>query len=167
MLVDLGLLVLFGVQHSVMARPAFKARWTKIVPQAGECSIYVLFSSVAMFVLFWQWQPIGGGIWNIENAYGRITLYALYAAGWAMVLATTFMINHFDLFGLRQVVLQLIGRPYTGLRFRTPGPSQSDCPWGGPETMTRTGAPSVAASSMARRLSAMRFLRSSGEGAEK
>jgi protein-S-isoprenylcysteine O-methyltransferase Ste14 len=116
------LLVLFGIQHSLMARPAFKTMWTKLVPQAAERSTYVLFSSIAMFLLFWQWQPIGGVIWNIDNAYGRITLYALYAAGWATVLLTTFLINHFDLFGLRQVTLQLIGRPYTVLRFRTPGP---------------------------------------------
>ena len=122
LMVDLGLLVLFGVQHSVMARPAFKAMWTKIVPQAAERSTYVLFSSVAMFLLFWQWRPIGGVIWNMENIYGRIALYAMYAVGWVTVLVTTFLINHFDLFGLRQVTLQLVGRPYTGLTFRTPGP---------------------------------------------
>lgn len=120
--VDLGLLVVFGIQHSVMARPGFKAMWTKVVPAAAERSTYVLFSSMAMFLMFWQWRPMGGVIWNVQNAYGRIALYALYALGWAFVLATTFLINHFDLFGLRQVVLQLIGRPYTGLRFRTPGP---------------------------------------------
>jgi methanethiol S-methyltransferase len=122
LMVDLGLLVLFGVQHSVMARPAFKAIWTKIVPQAAERSTYVLFSSVAMFLLFWQWQPVGGVIWNFENVYGRSMLYALYAVGWLSVLVTTFLINHFDLFGLRQVALQLMGRPHTGLHFRTPGP---------------------------------------------
>ena len=121
LLVDFGLLAMFGVQHSVMARPAFKAMWTKIVPEAAERSTYVLFSSVAMFFLFWQWQPIGGVIWNIENAYGRIALYTMYAVGWILVLTTTFLINHFDLFGLRQVTLQLIGRPYTKLEFRTPG----------------------------------------------
>lgn len=122
LIVDLGLLLLFGIQHSLMARPAFKAMWTKIVPQAAERSTYVLFSSVAMFLLFWQWQPIGGVIWNVHNAHGRVTLYALYAVGWVTVLMTTFLINHFDLFGLRQVALQLMGRPYTALRFRTPGP---------------------------------------------
>ena len=120
--VDVCLLVMFGIQHSVMARPAFKAMWTKVIPQAAERSTYVLFSSIAMFLLFWQWQPVGGTIWNIENAYGRITLYVLYAVGWGTVLLTTFLINHFDLFGLRQVMLQLIGRPYTGIPFRTPGP---------------------------------------------
>jgi len=120
--VDLGLLILFGVQHSVMARPVFKAMWTKVIPPAAERSTYVLFSSVAMFLMFWQWRPMGGVIWNVQSGHGRIALHALYALGWVGVLATTFLINHFDLFGLRQVVLQLIGRPYTGLRFRTPGP---------------------------------------------
>lgn len=71
LMVDLGLLVLFGVQHSVMARPGFKAMWTKVVPQAAERSTYVLFSSIAMFLLFWKWQPIGGVIWSVENGYGR------------------------------------------------------------------------------------------------
>lgn len=122
LVVDLGLLAVFGFQHSVMARPAFKAIWTKVIPQAAERSTYVWFSSVALFLLFWQWQPIGGVIWNIENAYCRSGLYVLYAVGWVTVLITTFLINHFDLFGLRQVALQLVGSPYTGLRFRTPGP---------------------------------------------
>ena len=121
-MIDLGLLTLFGVQHSVMARPGFKAMWTKIVPQAAERSTFVLFSSIAMFVMFWQWRPLGGVIWNIGDEHGRIALHVLYALGWVMVLTTTFLINHFDLFGLRQVVLQLMGRPYTALRFRTPGP---------------------------------------------
>lgn len=120
--VDLGLLVLFGVQHTVMARPGFKTMWTKVVPPAAERSTYVLFSCIASFLMFWQWRPIGGIIWSVESAYGRIALHVLYALGWALVLATTFLINHFDLFGLRQVMLQLINRPYTGLRFRTPGP---------------------------------------------
>jgi protein-S-isoprenylcysteine O-methyltransferase Ste14 len=120
--VDLGLLVLFGVQHSVMARPGFKAIWTKVVPPAAERSTYVLLSCIAMFLMFWQWRPMGGVIWSAQNGYGRMALYALYALGWVLVLATTFLINHFDLFGLRQVVLQLTGRPYTGLQFRTPGP---------------------------------------------
>lgn len=120
--VDLGLLILFGIQHTVMARPGFKAIWTKLIPPPAERSTYVLFSSAAMFLMFWQWRPMGGTIWNVDSGHGRIALHVLYALGWAIVLATTFLINHFDLFGLRQVVLQLIGRPYTGLRFRTPGP---------------------------------------------
>jgi protein-S-isoprenylcysteine O-methyltransferase Ste14 len=120
--VDLGLLLLFGLQHSVMARPGFKAVWTKIVPPVVERSTYVLFSSLALFVLFWKWQAIGGVIWDVQNDTARIAMYALYALGWAIVLAVTFLINHFDLFGLRQVWLYLIGRPYTPVRFRMPGP---------------------------------------------
>jgi protein-S-isoprenylcysteine O-methyltransferase Ste14 len=116
------LLGLFALQHSVMARPWFKAAWTRIVPKSVERSTYVLFSSVAMFLLFWKWQPMGGVIWNVENAYGRLALQALYASGWLTILIATFLINHFDLFGLRQVWLNLLGRTYTEIGFRTPGP---------------------------------------------
>jgi protein-S-isoprenylcysteine O-methyltransferase Ste14 len=86
-----------------------------------ERSTYVLFSSLALLILFWKWQPMGGVIWNINNAVGRVALYSLYASGWIIVLVSTFLINHFDLFGLRQVWLHLRGREYTSLRFRTPG----------------------------------------------
>ncbi len=120
--INLALLGLFAVQHSVMARPWFKRAWTKLVPVAVERSTYVLFSSVALIVLFWKWQPMGGTIWRIENASARIALLGLFAFGWLTVLVATFLINHFDLFGLRQVWLHLIGRPYTNLAFRTPGP---------------------------------------------
>lgn len=116
------LLGLFALQHSVMARPWFKAAWTRIVPKSVERSTYVLFSSVAMFLLFWKWQPMGGVIWNVQNAYGRLALQALYASGWLTILIATFLINHFDLFGLRQVWLNLLGRTYTEIGFRTPGP---------------------------------------------
>ena len=119
--VDVGLLLLFAVQHSVMARQGFKRMWTRIVPPALERSTYVLFSSVAMFLLFWKWEPMGGVLWNIESAAGRYLTYGLYIVGWAIVFAATFLINHFDLFGLRQVWLNLRGRKYTGLVFRTPG----------------------------------------------
>jgi methanethiol S-methyltransferase len=87
-----------------------------------ERSTYVLLSSLALLLLFWQWRPIGGVVWNIEDATGRTLMYALFAAGWVIVLVTTFLINHFDLFGLRQVWLYLRGRPYTPLGFVTPGP---------------------------------------------
>jgi protein-S-isoprenylcysteine O-methyltransferase Ste14 len=120
--IDAGLLGLFAVQHSVMARRWFKDWWTRIVPRPVERSTYVLFSSLALVVMFWQWRPLGGTVWSVEDAAGRLALGAIFAAGWALVLAATFLINHFDLFGLRQAWLFLLGRPYTALRFRTPGP---------------------------------------------
>lgn len=115
------LLGLFAVQHSVMARQGFKKAWTRIVPTPVERSTYVLFSSLALILMFWKWQPMGGLVWNVENSYGRLALTALFALGWLTVLVATFLINHFDLFGLRQVWLYLVGRPYTGLKFNTPG----------------------------------------------
>ncbi len=120
--INSALLGLFALQHSVMARPWFKAAWTRIVPTSVERSTYVLFSSLALLLLFWKWQPMGGMIWNIGSTSGRMALEALYAGGWLTVLIATFLINHFDLFGLRQVWLHLLGRPYTALGFRTPGP---------------------------------------------
>ncbi|MBZ5573552.1 MAG: isoprenylcysteine carboxylmethyltransferase family protein [Acidobacteriia bacterium] len=119
--INLALLGLFAVQHSVMARPWFKSAWTRIVPVPVERSTYVLLSSLALILMFWKWQPMGGVIWNVANASGRLTLNILFAVGWLTVLAATFLINHFDLFGLRQVWLYLRGRPYTQLEFRTPG----------------------------------------------
>jgi protein-S-isoprenylcysteine O-methyltransferase Ste14 len=120
--VDLGLLALFAVQHSLMARPWFKERWTRIVPTEIERSTYVLFSSLALILLFTQWRPLGGAVWSVENPVGVVVLRSLFAFGWGLVLVATFLINHFDLFGLRQVWLQLLGRPYVTLRFVTPGP---------------------------------------------
>jgi methanethiol S-methyltransferase len=120
LLINLVLLGLFAVQHSVMARPAFKRRWTRIVPPVAERSTYVLFSSVALIVLFAFWRPMGGTVWNIESPAGRAVLYALFAFGWGLVLVSTFVINHFDLFGLRQVWLQLVGKPYESPPFKTP-----------------------------------------------
>jgi protein-S-isoprenylcysteine O-methyltransferase Ste14 len=122
LLINLGLLGVFAVQHSVMARPAFKRLITRVIPPAAERSTYVLASSLALILLFWMWSPMGGVIWNIENPVGRAVMYAAFAFGWLLVLVTTFLINHFDLFGLRQVWLNLEGRPYEGLRFVTPGP---------------------------------------------
>jgi protein-S-isoprenylcysteine O-methyltransferase Ste14 len=122
MAVDAGLLALFAIQHSVMARKWFKERWTRFVPAAVERSTYVLFSSAALIVLFWQWRPLGGVVWSVSDPAARLVLRSLFAFGWTLVLVATFLINHFDLFGLRQVWLQLLGKPYTMLQFRTPGP---------------------------------------------
>jgi methanethiol S-methyltransferase len=118
--INVLLLGLFAVQHSVMARPAFKRWWTQYVPQAAERSTYVLASSIALIVLFVFWQPLGGVVWSVEDPIGQYALYAVFAAGWATVLVSTFLINHFDLFGLRQVWLELRDKPYTALMFGTP-----------------------------------------------
>jgi protein-S-isoprenylcysteine O-methyltransferase Ste14 len=120
LLVNLGLLGLFAVQHSVMARPAFKRWWTRIVPEPAERSTYVLFSSLALAVLFWFWQPMGGVVWNITSSAGVKAMYIVFAAGWLLLLYVTFLIDHFDLFGLRQVWLQLVGKPFTPVTFKTP-----------------------------------------------
>lgn len=120
--VDVGLLTLFALQHSVMARKWFKERWTQIIPWAIERSTYVLCASLALLLLFWQWQPIGISVWSIDGERTRLVIWALCAAGWSTVLAITFYINHFDLFGLRQVWLPLRGRPYVPVSFRTPFP---------------------------------------------
>jgi len=119
--INLGLLALFALQHSVMARPAFKRAWTRVIPDSAERSTYTLLSSLALILLFWQWRPLGGVVWQVENEVGRALLYAAFAFGWGLVLVSTFLINHFDLFGLRQVWLQFRGRPYRPLPFKTPG----------------------------------------------
>jgi protein-S-isoprenylcysteine O-methyltransferase Ste14 len=118
--INLGLLTVFAVQHSVMARPWFKRIWTKFVSVEIERSTYVLISSVLMFVLYWQWRPLGGEIWSVGDPTARAVIYSIFGLGWATLLLSTFLINHFDLFGLRQVWLQLIGREYTQLKFGVP-----------------------------------------------
>jgi len=118
LLVDLGLLMLFAVQHSVMARPAFKRVFTRLIPESAERSTYVLASSAALIALFYYWQPIGGQIWNVTDPTWRGVLYGVYAFGWLLLLYVTFLINHFDLFGLRQVWLELVDRPYTDVGFK-------------------------------------------------
>jgi protein-S-isoprenylcysteine O-methyltransferase Ste14 len=120
LLINALLLGLFAVQHSVMARPAFKRWWTRFVPKPVERSTYVLFSSLALIALFAYWQPIGGVIWDVQDPVGQAVLYGLFAFGWGLVLLATFLINHFDLFGLRQVWLYLRGKEYRPLNFGTP-----------------------------------------------
>jgi protein-S-isoprenylcysteine O-methyltransferase Ste14 len=114
--------LLIALQHSIMARPAFKRLITRAIPTAAERSTYVLASSLALILLFWQWSPLGGVVWNVENPVGQAALYTMFAFGWWLVLVTTILINHFDLFGLRQVWLYATRREYTPLRFVTPGP---------------------------------------------
>jgi protein-S-isoprenylcysteine O-methyltransferase Ste14 len=120
-LVDTLLLLLFAVPHSVMARPAFKRWWTRFVPPPVERSTYVLTSSLLLGLLFWQWRPILPVVWHVENPAGRWFLHAVFWLGWAIVLVSTFLIDHFDLFGLRQVYLYASGREYTPPAFKTPG----------------------------------------------
>ncbi len=121
LLINALLLGLFAVQHSVMARPAFKRWWTRLIPKPVERSTYVLFSSLALLLLFHTWQPMGGTVWELNNPIMRGAIYGLYAGGWLLILVTTFLINHFDLFGMPQVWLYLKSLPYTPLKFATPG----------------------------------------------
>jgi protein-S-isoprenylcysteine O-methyltransferase Ste14 len=117
--VDLLLLGLFAVQHSIMARPAFKQRWAKIFPLACARSTYVLLSSLILLLLFWQWQPIPIPVWQI-GGIAAWSLIGVYWLGWLIVLASTFMIDHFDLFGLRQAMFALRGTEMPGQSFKTP-----------------------------------------------
>ena len=118
LLINIGLIALFGLQHSVMARPGFKAWWTKIVPKSVERSTYVLLTSLILILLYWQWRPMGQVIWQADAAWSQAILWGIFCAGFALVLLSTFIIDHFDLFGLRQVTLNLLQKEYTNPGFK-------------------------------------------------
>ena len=119
-IVNLLLMSLFAIQHSVMARPQFKQWWTRFVPKSVERSTYVLFSSLALLLLFWQWRPIPVPVWRIDNPQIAMVVVGVSLVGWLVVLTSTFLINHFELFGLHQVANNLTGRTMPAPHFRTP-----------------------------------------------
>ncbi|MEM7231520.1 MAG: methanethiol S-methyltransferase [Planctomycetota bacterium] len=121
LVINVFLMALFCVQHSVMARPGFKRRWTRVVPEVIERSTYVWISCAVTVLMMWQWRPMGPVVWDLTDAVTRGVAYGLFAFGWLMVPLVSFMINHFDLFGNRQVWLHLRGRRYEPLELRAPG----------------------------------------------
>jgi methanethiol S-methyltransferase len=118
--IDVLLLGLFAVQHSVMARPAFKRTWTKLIPTAIERSTYVLFTGMVLLVLYWQWRPLAGIVWSVEHPAASLILQAIFWIGWNIVLISTFLINHFELFGLQQVYARMLGKPLPPPTFKAP-----------------------------------------------
>jgi protein-S-isoprenylcysteine O-methyltransferase Ste14 len=118
--VDVALIALFGMQHSVMARPAFKRHWQRVVPVPLERSVYVLLSCACLLLLFWCWRPLPAPVWDASGTRVGAALAALFWIGWGLVVASTFLVDHFDLFGLRQVTLFLRGVEYTPPPFRQP-----------------------------------------------
>ena len=120
-IINVILLLIFAIQHSVMARPAFKSWLTKYIPVSIERSTYVMFTNIALVLIFVFWQPMPELIWNVESSIGSLILNGIFWLGWIIVLLSTFMINHFDLFGLRQVYINFRGQEYSHLEFRTVG----------------------------------------------
>ena len=120
LLINISLLGTFALQHSIMARPAFKRLLTKIIPAEIERSTYVLASTVLLGLIIYFWQPLGGVIWQLTDPTAIAVVYSLFAIGWAILFLASFQLNHFDLFGLRQVWLYFRGKPYTQLSFKTP-----------------------------------------------
>lgn len=120
-LLDAVLLGLFAVQHSVMARPSFKRWWTRFIPRPIERSTYVLCASLLLLLFFWQWRPLPAVVWRLDTVLGRGVVWALFGLGWLIALLSTFMINHFDLFGLRQVFRFLQNKPEAPIGFKTRG----------------------------------------------
>ena len=120
LMIDLGLLGAFALQHSIMARPLFKRWWTNIIQPEIERSTYVLFSTLLLAAIIYFWQPLGGVIWQLTDPIAVTVVYVMFTAGWVILFLASFQINHFDLFGLRQVWLYFRGRPYTQLQFQTP-----------------------------------------------
>lgn len=118
--IDIGLLLLFAVQHSVMARQSFKRWWMRYIPTAIERSTYVLFASLALLLLFWQWRPMTTAVWQIDNAQVAMAMTALSMLGWFIVFTSTYLINHFELFGLQQVIQNMSGAATPAAEFRTP-----------------------------------------------
>lgn len=122
LLVNAVLLGIFAIQHSGMAREGFKQWWSQYIPQPIERSTYVLFSSLTLFLLYWQWRPLPTVIWNLTTSGSRVATIALFVVGWLLVLLATLAIHQSDLLGIRQVWLRFQGRPYRDLGFRVPGP---------------------------------------------
>lgn len=119
-LINIGLIALFGIQHSVMARPGFKAAWTKMIPAAAERSIYCLVTALVLVVLFRFWHPIEGTIWSVQNETARMAIWAMFWLGWGILFVSTWLLNHFELFGLQQAWLNLTGKQEVPPKMRTP-----------------------------------------------